>query len=75
MLVQYLIQLVTVSIRDVGGLDDNPDTGTGTNTDTRTEGSDTDSCVSNNIILQITQPQLNSSQNTNFFNYLTKYYK
>ena len=36
------VQLVTVSIRDVGGLDDNPDTGTGTNTDTRTEGSDTD---------------------------------
>ena len=31
-------QVITVSIRDVGGLDDNPDTGTGTNTDTRTEG-------------------------------------
>ena len=40
------VQLVTVSIRDVGGLDDNPDTGTGTNTDTRTEGSDTDTNTS-----------------------------
>lgn len=29
-------QLITVSIRDVGGLDDNPDTGTGTNTSTDT---------------------------------------
>ena len=29
-------QVITVSIRDVGGLDDNPDTGTGTNTSTDT---------------------------------------
>jgi hypothetical protein len=30
------VQIITVSIRDVGGLDDNPDTGTGTNTSTST---------------------------------------
>ena len=34
-------QEITVSIRDVGGLDDNPDTGTATNTDTSTTGTGT----------------------------------
>ena len=37
-------QNITVRVRDVGGIDDNPATGTGTdtNTDTSTEGTDTD---------------------------------
>ena len=37
-------QDITVKVRDVGGIDDNPATGTGTdtNTDTSTEGTDTD---------------------------------
>lgn len=34
-------QVITVSIRDVGGIDDNPDTGTGTNTSTATGGTGT----------------------------------
>ena len=56
------VQLVTVSIRDVGGLDDNPDTGTGTNTDTRTEGSDTDTKIQIRILEQEQELELELEQ-------------
>ena len=40
-------QEITVSIRDVGGIDDNTETGTGTNTSTATEGTaETDTATS-----------------------------
>ena len=46
-------QEITVSIRDVGGIDDNTETGTGTNTSTNTgTGTGTDTATKQELILE-----------------------
>ena len=48
-------QLITVSIRDVGGIDDNTDTGTATNTDTSTTGTGTGTGTGTELELELEQ--------------------